>query len=68
MEETFDVPEETHAKLTAAGIRIETEPVRALLAKERQLESRKFAMADSINPEEALAPSALPNIRSGNFS
>jgi thioredoxin reductase len=35
---TFDVPAETRTQLQGAGIRIETDPVRRLVARERQLE------------------------------
>lgn len=35
----FDVPAETSAKLQGAGIRVETDPVRRLVARDRQLEA-----------------------------
>lgn len=35
----FDVPAETRAQLQGAGVRIETAPVRRLMARERQLEA-----------------------------
>ncbi len=39
MDETFDVPAETRTRLQAAGVRIETDPVRRLVTRQRQLEA-----------------------------
>lgn len=46
--EAFDVPGETSAKLQQAGVRVETAPVRRLIARGRALEAVELSTGDRV--------------------
>jgi thioredoxin reductase len=52
---TFDVPEETRARLDAAGIRLETTPIARLVAREHRLEAVELSNGTGVPCEVLFA-------------